>query len=52
MGFSSSGLEAMEFYDSFGQITLLRFTSLTRNPRLESSTFRFSPPKGVDIVGE
>ena len=52
MGFSSGGLEAMEFYDSFGRITLLRFTSLTRNPRLESSTFRFSPPKGVDIVGE
>lgn len=52
MGFGSSGLEAMEFHDSFGQVTLLRFVSLTRNPRLESSTFRFSPPKGVDIVGE
>ena len=52
MGFGSSGLEAMEFYDSFGQITLLRFTSLTRNPRLDPSTFRFSPPKGADVVGE
>ena len=52
MGFGPGGLEAMEFYDSFGQVTLLRFISLTRNPRLESSTFRFSPPKGVDIVGE
>ena len=52
MGFGSNGLEAMEFHDSFGQVTLLRFVSLTRNPRLESSTFRFSPPKGVDIVGE
>ena len=52
MGFGASGLEAMEFYDSFGQITVLRFISLTRNPRLEPSTFRFSPPKGVDIVGQ
>ena len=52
MGFGSSGLEAMEFYDSFGQITLLRFTALMRNPRLESSTFRFSPPKGADVIGE
>ena len=52
MGFGRGGLEAMEFYDSFGQITLLRFTSLTRNPRLDPSTFRFSPPKGADIVGE
>lgn len=52
MGFGSGGLEAMELYDSFGQITLLRFTSLTRNPRLESSTFRFSPPKGADVIGD
>ena len=52
MGFGFGGLEAMEFYDSFGQITLLRFTSLTRNPALESSTFRFSPPKGADVIGE
>lgn len=52
MGFAADGLEAMEFYDSFGQVTLLRFTSLTRNPALDPATFRFSPPKGADIVGE
>ena len=52
MGFGPGGLEAMEFFDGFGQVTALRFISLTRNPRLDSSTFRFSPPKGVDVVGE
>jgi outer membrane lipoprotein carrier protein len=52
MGFGFGGLETMEFYDSFGQTTVLRFTSLTRNPALEPSTFRFSPPKGADVVGE
>jgi len=52
MGFGRGGLEAMEFHDSFGQITVLRFTSLARNPTLEPATFRFSPPKGADVVGE
>ena len=52
MGFGSGGLEAMEFYDSFGQITLLRFISLTRNPGLDPATFQFSPPEGVDVIGD
>ena len=52
MGFGRGGLEAMEFHDGFGQITVLRFTSLARNPTLEPATFRFSPPKGADVVGE
>ena len=52
MGFGVGGLQAMEFYDSFGQITLLNFISLTRNPKLDPSTFRFSPPEGVDVIGD
>lgn len=52
MGFGADGLQAMEFHDSFGQITLLRFISLTRNPGLDLSTFRFSPPAGVDVIGD
>ena len=52
MGFGPGGLERMELHDSFGQVTLLRFSALTRNPALEPSLFRFSPPKGVDVVGE
>jgi outer membrane lipoprotein carrier protein len=52
MGFGFGGLETMELFDSFGQVTVLRFTSLTRNPKLEPSLFRFSPPKGADVVGE
>lgn len=52
MGFSSSGLEVMELLDGFGQTTVLRFTSLQRNPKLDPGLFRFSPPKGADVIGD
>ena len=52
MGFSASGLEAMELHDSFGQVTRLKFISLARNPRLDASQFRFTPPKGADVISE
>ncbi|HZR67909.1 MAG TPA: outer membrane lipoprotein chaperone LolA [Burkholderiales bacterium] len=52
IGFGASGLAAMELSDSFGQTTLLRFQSLQRNPKLDASQFRFSPPKGADVIGD
>jgi len=52
MGFGSSGLEVTELLDSFGQTTVLKFTSLQRNPRLDPGLFRFSPPKGADVIGD
>jgi outer membrane lipoprotein carrier protein len=52
MGFAAGGLDTMELLDSFGQITVLRFTVLARNPALEPSLFRFSPPEGADIIGQ
>jgi outer membrane lipoprotein carrier protein len=52
MGFGFSGPEVMELVDSFGQTTVLRFTSLQRNPKLDAALFRFSPPKGADVIGE
>jgi outer membrane lipoprotein carrier protein len=52
MGFGSSGLEVMELLDGFGQTTVLRFMSLQRNPKLDPGLFRFSPPKGADVIGD
>jgi outer membrane lipoprotein carrier protein len=52
MGFSASGLQAMELLDHFGQTTRLRFTNLTRNPKIDADEFRFTPPKGADVLGE
>jgi outer membrane lipoprotein carrier protein len=52
MGFGFSGLEIMELADSFGQTTVLRFTALRRNPKLNAALFTFVPPKGADVIGE
>lgn len=52
MGFGANGIESMQLVDAFGQTTTLRFTSFTRNPALDPSLFRFTPPKGVDVIGE
>jgi outer membrane lipoprotein carrier protein len=52
MGFNASGLEAMELIDSFGQMTVLKFKALQRNPGLDQRLFRFSPPKGADVIGD
>ncbi|WP_265943677.1 outer membrane lipoprotein chaperone LolA [Dechloromonas sp. A34] len=52
LGFSGSDLKAMELQDSFGQTTHIRFTRLERNPALPANTFKFTPPAGVDVVGE
>ena len=51
IGFGSSGPDAMELIDGFGQTTMLRFTKFERNAAIEPSAFRFSPPKGVDVIG-
>jgi len=52
LGLSASGVEAMELIDHFGQTTVLRFTNLVRNPQIDPGTFRFTPPKGADVLGE
>lgn len=52
MGFKDADLQVMELKDNFGQTTLLRFSSLQRNPAMGSSLFRFSPPKGADVIGD
>lgn len=52
LGMSASGIAAMELLDHFGQTTVLRFSNLQRNPQIEPSTFRFTPPKGADVLGD
>ena len=52
MGFSATGLAAMELTDNFGQTTRLRFSNLQRNPKVDPAEFRFEPPKGADVLGE
>jgi outer membrane lipoprotein carrier protein len=52
MGFSATGIQAMELIDNFGQTTRLRFVNLQRNPKTDPADFRFEPPKGADVLGE
>ena len=41
---------AMELRDSFGQISLLSFTRFEKNPALPATQFRFTMPKGADVL--
>ena len=52
MGFSATGVEAMELLDHFGNTTQLRFRNLQRNPKVDAAEFRFEPPPGADVLGE
>jgi len=52
MGFGKSGLEAMELRDQFGQVTVITFADVERNPKLPAEVFRFTPPKGADVITE
>lgn len=52
LAFDEHDLQTMELIDSFGQTTRLRFHNIQRNPRIESGTFVFEPPAGVDVIGD
>lgn len=48
----TDGLRSMVFRDRFGQETELSFTDLERNADLEEGLFDFTPPDGVDVIGD
>ena len=52
LGFSSSGLQAMELRDQLGQATVIKFAEVERNPKLSPELFKFVPPKGADVIRE
>lgn len=52
LGFDAGGLARMRFEDSLGNTTEIRFSDWKREPRLAADTFSFTPPEGVDVVGD
>ena len=52
LGFSKAGLEAMELKDQFGQKTVIKFADLERNVKISPEAFKFTPPKGADVISE
>ena len=52
LGFDQKNLARMRFEDSLGNTTEIRFSDWQRDPKLPADTFSFTPPKGVDVVGD
>ena len=52
LAFADNKLKAMEMRDNFGQTTRLEFSNIVKNPKLAKHTFKFVPPKGVDVIGQ
>ncbi|MFC7521767.1 outer membrane lipoprotein chaperone LolA [Xanthomonas populi] len=52
LGFGKEGLVKMEVVDAVGQRTAISFSSWKRNPAFAADTFRYTPGKGVDVVGD
>ena len=52
LGFDAAGLARMQVVDALGQRTEIAFSGWKKNPDFDKSTFIYTPPKGVDVVGE
>ena len=50
LGLQGKTLAAMELQDQLGGRTMLRFLDLKANAYLPPDTFKFTPPKGADVI--
>ena len=51
IGFAGGALKTLEFVDAFGQKTTITIARFEKNPSLPADNFKFTPPKGADVVG-
>lgn len=42
----------MVLNDNLGQTTTIKFNNIKLNPSINSSKFKFTPPKGVDVISQ
>lgn len=52
IGFERGRLRMLEMVDSFGQTTRVTLHAPRENAKIDVAKFSFTPPKGVDVVGE
>jgi len=52
LGFDAKTLVRMRFEDTLGNTTEIRFADWQRDPKLKPDAFTFTPPKGVDVIGD
>ncbi len=52
IGFENGRLRMLEMIDGFGYTTRVTLRNTRENARIDPGKFRFTPPAGVDVVGE
>lgn len=52
LALGDEGLEVMELKDMLGQVTRIEFHNTKFNEKIDPARFNFTPPKGVDVIGE
>ena len=50
LGLQGKQLAAMELFDQLGGHTMLRFSDFKANAPVPPDTFKFTPPKGADVI--
>ena len=52
VSFSGGKPVMMVLNDTLGQTTSINFSNIKLNPTINSSLFKFTPPKGVDVINQ
>jgi outer membrane lipoprotein carrier protein len=52
LGLDEEGIKMMVMEDAYGQRTEIRFSDIVKNAEIDAGIFKFTPPDGVDVVGE
>jgi outer membrane lipoprotein carrier protein len=50
IGFKGRALSVLEIVDNFGQRSVLQFNELHANAPVDAEAFRFTPPKGAEVL--
>ena len=52
LGFKDGDISVMELKDNLGSTTRITFSDLRRNVDVADDAFKFTPPKGADVIGD
>jgi outer membrane lipoprotein carrier protein len=52
IGFDGAAPRRLELVDGLNQVTRIALANVVVNPELADSVFQFTPPAGVDVIGE
>ncbi len=51
IGFQGNAPQQLELVDGLNQVTRIELMNLQINPDVADATFEFTPPAGVDVIG-